>query len=188
MIYLDFTQGDLEMKKENKKLAQVRRAKQRKKQKIKSIVAKVLQITIPSVVFLAIVVIALTDPFAKEDTSDSGTSTDTSAEASTSDTSVSEASTSLKTDPTLEVKDGSMISIDYVGTIDGKEFENTQGYGTDLIIGSGNFIDDFEQQLIGAHPGDTVEVNATFPEDYSKEDLRGKDAVFQVVINGIYDY
>ena len=59
--------------------------------------------------------------------------------------------------------------------------------GTDLVIGSGSYIDDFEDQLIGAHPGETVEVNVTFPDDYSSSDLAGKDAVFTVTINGIYE-
>lgn len=63
---------------------------------------------------------------------------------------------------------------------------NTYGVGTDLIIGSGLYIDDFEEQLIGAHPGDTVEVKVTFPEDFGNEELNGKDAVFEVVINEIY--
>lgn len=170
------------MKKENKKLAQVQRAQAKKKQKIKSIVAKVLQITIPSIVFFAIVVIALTDPFAKEDTSDNGTTTESTA-SNTATTA------NLLTDTSLEVTDGCTVNIDYVGSIDGVEFQggNTQGTGTDLVIGSGSYIDDFEEQLIGAHPGDTVEVNVTFPENYGNEELNGKDAVFEVVINGIYE-
>lgn len=79
--------------------------------------------------------------------------------------------------------------IDYVGSIDGVEFEggSTNGAGTDLTIGSGLYIDDFEEQLIGAHPGDSVEVNVTFPDDYQQEDLQGKDALSQVTINGIYE-
>ena len=57
-----------------------------------------------------------------------------------------------------------------------------------LVIGSGSYIDDFEDQLIGAHPGDTVEVNVTFPDPYSlNTDLSGAEAVFTVTINGIYE-
>lgn len=95
----------------------------------------------------------------------------------------------LLTDTSLEVADGDKVNIDYVGTVDGVEFEggNTNGTGTDLTIGSGSYIDDFEDQLIGAHPGDTVEVNVTFPEDYGNEELNGKDAVFTVTVNGIYE-
>lgn len=88
----------------------------------------------------------------------------------------------------LSAKDGDMINIDYVGTIDGEEFEggNSNNAGYDLTIGSGTFIDDFEQQLIGAHPGDDVTVEVTFPEDYHDDAVAGKDAVFAVSINGIY--
>ena len=73
--------------------------------------------------------------------------------------------------------------------MDGVEFEggNTNGMGADLTIGSHSYIDDFEEQLIGAHPGDTVEVNVTFPENYGNEELNGKDAVFTVTVNGIYE-
>ena len=95
----------------------------------------------------------------------------------------------LLTDASLTAEDGDTLNIDYVGTIDGVEFDggNTEGAGTDLTIGSGAYIDDFEQQLIGAHPGDTVEVNVTFPEDYGMDELNGKDAVFTVTVNGIYE-
>ncbi len=95
----------------------------------------------------------------------------------------------LLTDASLEVKDGDKVNIDYVGTVDGVAFDggNTNGTGTDLTIGSGSYIDDFEEQLIGSHPGDTVEVNVTFPENYGNEELNGKDAVFTVTVNGIYE-
>lgn len=94
----------------------------------------------------------------------------------------------LSTDTSLEIADGDEVNIDYVGTIDGVEFEggNSNGAGYDLTIGSGSFIDDFEQQLIGHKPGEDVTVEATFPEDYSNDEtLAGKDAVFAVTINGI---
>jgi len=55
-----------------------------------------------------------------------------------------------------------------------------------LCCSSGSYIDDFEEQLIGSHPGDVVEVNVTFPENYGNESLNGKDAVFEVTVNGIY--
>lgn len=91
-------------------------------------------------------------------------------------------------DEDVEVKDGDKVSIDYVGTIDGVEFEggNSNGSGYDLTIGSGSFIDDFEQQLIGYKPGEVAIVNVTFPEDYSTEDLQGKDAEFTVEVHGVY--
>lgn len=97
--------------------------------------------------------------------------------------------TVLNTDTSLEVADGDTVNIDYVGKIDDVEFDggSTEGLGTDLVIGSGSYIDDFEEQLIGAHPGDEVEVNVTFPDDYSSEEVAGKDAVFEVTVNGIYE-
>ena len=64
---------------------------------------------------------------------------------------------------------------------------DTQGQGTDLTIGSGSYIDDFEDQLIGAHPGDKVEVKVTFPENYGNDELNGKEATFKVTVNGIYE-
>ncbi|MBQ9887556.1 MAG: FKBP-type peptidyl-prolyl cis-trans isomerase [Lachnospiraceae bacterium] len=97
--------------------------------------------------------------------------------------------TDLLTDASLEIKDGDTVNIDYVGYVDDKAFEggDTKGNGTQLTIGSGRYIDDFEQQLIGHKPGEDVDVNVTFPADYGKDELNGKDALFKVKINGIYD-
>ena len=80
------------------------------------------------------------------------------------------------------------INIDFIGKIDGIAFDggSTEGQGTDLVIGSGTYIDNVEDQLVGAHPGDKVEVTATFPDDYGAEELAGKEAVFDVTVNGMY--
>ncbi|MEA5049843.1 MAG: FKBP-type peptidyl-prolyl cis-trans isomerase [Oscillospiraceae bacterium] len=85
------------------------------------------------------------------------------------------------------VADGDTVNIDYVGSIDGVEFSggSTGGTGTDVTIGVTNYIDDFLQQLIGHMPGETVNVEVTFPEDYGKEELNGKDAVFVTTIHYI---
>ena len=85
------------------------------------------------------------------------------------------------------VADGDTVNIDYVGSIDGVEFNggSTGGAGTDVTIGVTSYIDDFLEQLIGHMPGDTFDVNVTFPEDYGVEELSGKDAVFVTTINGI---
>ncbi len=87
------------------------------------------------------------------------------------------------------IANGDKVNIDYVGTVDGKEFEggNTKGAGTDLVIGDKKYIDDFEEQLIGHGIGDKVKVEVTFPADYKEATLAGKDAVFNVEINGIYN-
>ena len=96
---------------------------------------------------------------------------------------------SYSTDTSLTVKDGDTVNIDDVGKIDGTAFDggSTNGQGTDLEIGSGSYIDDFEDQLVGAHPGDEVEVTVTFPDNYDAADLAGKEAVFDVTVNGIYE-
>ncbi len=85
------------------------------------------------------------------------------------------------------VADGDSVNIDYVGSVDGVEFDggSTKGTGTDVVIGKTNYIDDFLQQLIGHKPGESFDVNVTFPEDYGVENLNGKDAVFAVTINYI---
>ncbi|MGI5971671.1 MAG: FKBP-type peptidyl-prolyl cis-trans isomerase [Oscillospiraceae bacterium] len=85
------------------------------------------------------------------------------------------------------VEEGDTVNIDYVGSIDGVEFEggSTQGAGTFVTIGVTQYIDDFLEQLIGHVPGETLDVNVTFPEDYGNEELSGKDAVFKVTINYI---
>lgn len=94
----------------------------------------------------------------------------------------------LNTDKSLAVKDGDDVSIDYTGTMDGVEFEGGSAQDYKLTIGSGSFIDDFEQQLIGTHPGDKVTVNVTFPDPYENNpDYAGKEASFAVTVKGIYE-
>ncbi|MGI6012182.1 MAG: trigger factor [Ruminococcus sp.] len=88
------------------------------------------------------------------------------------------------TDENAKVEEGDTVNIDYTGTLDGEEFEGGSATDTDLMIGSGQFIDGFESGLVGHMKGDTVELNLTFPEDYT-EDLAGKDVVFTVTINAI---
>ncbi|MCI6639785.1 MAG: FKBP-type peptidyl-prolyl cis-trans isomerase [Pygmaiobacter massiliensis] len=87
------------------------------------------------------------------------------------------------------VEDGDTLNIDYVGKIDGEEFDggSTNGAGTTVTIGVTNFIDDFLEQLVGHKPGETFDINVTFPEDYGNEKLNGKDAVFTITINYIQE-
>jgi len=174
--------------KRKQEVSTTKKSTREKRQAQKNVLDKVIKIGVPSLLLIALIVICLVNPFAKDD-SDSGstdtstdTSTDISTESTTGDTST------FSTDTSLTVKDGDTVNIDYVGSIDGVEFAggNTNGAGADLTIGSGTYIDDFEEQLIGAHPGDTVEVNVTFPENYGNEQLNGKDALFVVEVNGIY--
>lgn len=87
------------------------------------------------------------------------------------------------------VEDGDSVNIDYVGSIDGEEFEggSTDGAGTVVTIGVTQYIDDFLDQLVGHMPGETFDIEVTFPDDYSQEDLAGKDAVFVTTINYIQE-
>ena len=87
------------------------------------------------------------------------------------------------------VADGDTVNIDFVGSIDGVEFSggSTGGAGTTVTIGVTSYIDDFLEQLIGHMPGDTFDVEVTFPEDYGKEELNGKDAVFVTTVNYIVE-
>ncbi|SEA84662.1 trigger factor [Oribacterium sp. KHPX15] len=82
-------------------------------------------------------------------------------------------------------KEGDTVNIDYVGTVDGVEFDGGSATGYNLTLGSGTFIPGYEDQLIGAKKGEKVTVKVTFPEDYGKEDLQGKDAEFAVTVNTV---
>lgn len=183
------------MKKENRKMAQQRRAEERRKKEFRKKLSKILVIGVPSLAVLALVIVLIVDGVTNNSGKNQSNSTDTEASSETSgssgssDTKSQDTGNSYSTDSSLTVEDGDTVNIDYVGSIDGVEFDggNTQGMGTDLVIGSGSYIDDFEDQLIGAHPGDQVDVYVTFPEDYGVEELNGKEALFQVTVNGIYE-
>ena len=172
------------MKKENRKMAQERRAKERRKKELQRKISKIVVIVLPIIAVIALIIAIIVTSGSSKNTTSSG---DAAAESGSTDNSTDD-STSYSTDSTLTVEDGDTVNIDYVGSIDGVEFDggNTQGNGTDLTIGSGRYIDDFEEQLIGAHPGDEVEVTVTFPDDYGNDELNGKEAVFDVTVNGIY--
>jgi trigger factor len=76
-------------------------------------------------------------------------------------------------------------NFDFVGKIDGVEFEGGKAEGFELVIGSGQFIPGFEEQMVGMNKGETKDVTVTFPTDYQSADLAGKEAVFTVTINEI---
>lgn len=82
------------------------------------------------------------------------------------------------------VQEGDVANIDYEGLLDGVAFDGGTAQGQDLTIGSGQFVDGFEDQLIGVKVGDTVSINVTFPDTYTEE-LAGKDVVFNVTVNSI---
>lgn len=89
-----------------------------------------------------------------------------------------------KTDK-ITVEDGDSVNIDYTGTIDGEEFEGGSDTNYDIEIGSGAFIEGFEDQLIGHSVGETFDITITFPEDYFYSAYAGKTAVFSTKINYI---
>lgn len=80
------------------------------------------------------------------------------------------------------------INLDYVGTVDGVAFDggSTSEGGVEIVVGEAGYIDDFEEQLVGHKIGSSFDIEVTFPEDYGREDLNGKDAVFSITLNGIY--
>ena len=84
-----------------------------------------------------------------------------------------------------EVATGDTAVIDFKGFIDDVAFEGGEGKDYSLEIGSGTFIDNFEEQLVGAKAGDKVEVNVTFPENYGREELNNKKAKFEVLVKEI---
>jgi len=93
------------------------------------------------------------------------------------------------------VLDDDSLNIDYVGKVDGVEFEggSTNGAGTDVTIGVTSYIDGFLPQLVGHFPGETFDINVTFPDPYPNAEnnnpqLAGKDAVFTIKINYIIEY
>lgn len=82
-------------------------------------------------------------------------------------------------------ENGDTVVIDFVGSVDGVEFDGGKGENHSLELGSGQFIPGFEDQLVGSKAGDEVEVKVTFPEDYQATDLAGKDAVFVTKVNEV---
>jgi len=83
------------------------------------------------------------------------------------------------------VESGDIVTIDFKGFIDEVAFEGGEGKDYDLEIGSGTFIDNFEQQLVGLKVGEAKDVNVKFPEQYGREELNGKPAKFEVAVKSI---
>ncbi len=86
---------------------------------------------------------------------------------------------------TKKAADGDQLIIDFVGRVDGTEFEGGKGENTPLVIGSGQFIPGFEEQLAGVKTGDEKTITVTFPEDYPAENLKGKEAEFDVTVQQV---
>ncbi len=83
------------------------------------------------------------------------------------------------------VQNGDRVKLDFEGFVDGVAFEGGKGTNYNLVIGSGQFIPGFEEQLVGTEAGADVEVNVNFPEDYHEASLAGKASVFKCKVNEI---
>ncbi len=90
-----------------------------------------------------------------------------------------------KAGKSAKAADGDMAVIDFVGRIDGEAFEGGTGEDTQLVLGSGQFIPGFEEQLIGAKAGDVVTVKVNFPADYGAAHLAGKAAEFETTVKDV---
>ena len=86
---------------------------------------------------------------------------------------------------TKEASDGDQIIIDFVGRVDGEEFEGGKAEDAPLVLGSGQFIPGFEEQLAGVKTGDEKTITVTFPEDYPAENLKGKAAEFDITVKQV---
>lgn len=115
-------------------------------------------------------------------------STASASDASASSSSSSSSKESLNTTAGTVVQKGDTVNIDYTGYLNGEAFDggSTNGAGTDLTLGSGTYIDGFEDQVEGHKVGETFDINVTFPENYGVSDLNGQEVTFTVTINGVY--
>ena len=109
----------------------------------------------------------------------------TEEEVSKKLTEMQEKNARVETKEEGSIENGNIAIIDFKGFIDGEAFEGGEGTDYELEIGSGTFIGNFEEQLVGKNVNDNVEVNVTFPENYGREELNGKPAKFEVAIKGI---
>lgn len=93
-----------------------------------------------------------------------------------------------KVEKSRAAKKGDVAVIDFVGSIDGVEFNGGKGNDYPLELGSNSFIPGYEDQLIGHKAGETVEVKTSFPENYHAKDLAGKEALFVTTIKELREY
>ena len=90
-----------------------------------------------------------------------------------------------RTGKNVAAKDGDMLVIDFAGRVDGELFEGGQATDARLVLGSGQFIPGFEEQLVGAKPNDEKTVKVTFPDDYPVANLKSKKAAFSVTVKSV---
>ena len=90
-----------------------------------------------------------------------------------------------KTGKAVKAANGDQVVIDFLGKLDGVPFDGGAAEDAELVLGSGQFIPGFEEQLVGAKPGDEVEVKVSFPENYQAGNLAGQAAVFEVKVKDV---
>ncbi|HEX5776561.1 MAG TPA: trigger factor [Caulobacteraceae bacterium] len=90
-----------------------------------------------------------------------------------------------RTGKTVKAKDGDQVLIDFVGRLDGEAFQGGSAEDHDLVLGSGSFIPGFEEQMVGAKPGEDKTVKVTFPENYQAAHLAGKEVEFEVKVKEV---
>jgi len=171
--------------KENKQLAKERREKERQKK------ATIRKVKIGGIVLVVVLVVGALSYVTVQDYQDAkaaeaAAETEDTTEESTED--ASDSDTSLNTTEGTVVAEGDTVNIDYTGYLNGEAFDggSTNGAGTDLELGSGTYIDGFEEQVEGHSVGETFDIEVTFPEDYGVDTLNGQTVTFTVTINGVY--
>ena len=179
------------MNKQNKKIAQEKRRIEREKAEKKAKVVNLMKFWVP-VVAVVVVVIVLIWAVATSGGSSSKGAAGTQAASQASETQSSDSQTkaaTLNTETDTVAENGDKVNIDYTGYMDGEKFEggSTDGQGTDLVLGSGSYIDGFEDGVVGHKVGETFDLNLKFPDDYKlNTELAGRDVTFEVTLNGVY--
>ena len=184
------------MNKQNKKIAQEKRRIEREKAEKKVKVVNQLKFWVP-IVAVVVVVIVLIWAVATSGGSSSNSTAGTEAASQATESQASETQSSdsqtkaatLNTEADTVAENGDKVNIDYTGYMDGEKFEggSTEGQGTDLVLGSGSYIDGFEDGVVGHKVGETFDLNLKFPDDYKLNiELAGKDVTFEVTLNGVY--
>lgn len=97
-----------------------------------------------------------------------------------------DATDELVEDEDKAAEKGNSVEIDFTGTIDGTPFEGGSAKNQTVVLGSGQFIPGFEEQIEGMKAGETRDITVTFPEDYPSEEVKGKEAVFNITLHNIY--
>ena len=175
------------MNKQNKKIAQEKRRIEREKAEKKAKVVNLLKFWVPVVAVVVVVIVLIWAVATSGGSSSKGTDgTQAASQTTESQASETQSSDSQTEAATLNTETDTVAEIGYM---DGEKFEggSTDGQGTDLVLGSGSYIDGFEDGVVGHKVGETFDLNLKFPDDYkTNTELAGKDVTFEVTLNGVY--